>query len=98
MPTAQMFLLLLATGVGLSGATGYLIFGPLTFRHLRDRNATVGANSFSPTFLGWVLRGGFRKLRDANLNGLATPAQVLLWCCLLGVIGSGLLLTPAALS
>lgn len=84
MDLLPMFLLLLATGLGLSGATGYLIFGPLTYRHLQDRRQTVGSNAFAPSFLGFLLSGRFRALGDRNLNGLATPAQVLLICALAG--------------
>jgi len=92
MDILSMFLLLLATGIGLSGATGYLIFGPLAYRHLQDRNATVGANAFAPRYLAYVFLGRFRAAGDRNLNGLATPAQVLLWCSAIGVAGSILLL------
>lgn len=92
MDILSMFLLLLVTGIGLSGATGYLIFGPLAYRHLQDRKATVGAHAFAPAYLAYVFRGRFRALGDRNLNGLATPAQVLLWCSLIGAGGSALLL------
>lgn len=92
MDILSMFLLLLVTGIGLSGATGYLIFGPLAYRHLQDRKATVGAHAFSPAYLGFLLQGRFRALQDRNLNGLATPAQVLLWCAISGAAGAVLLL------
>jgi hypothetical protein len=85
-----MFLLLLATALGLSGATGYLIFGPLAYRHLQDREQTVGGHAFAPRFLGFLLSGRFRTLGDRNLNGLATPAQVLLICAISGAVLSGL--------
>lgn len=88
----SMFLLLLVTGIGMSGATGYLIFGPLAYRHLQDRKATVGANAFAPTYLAYIFLGRFRGLGDRNLNGLATPAQVLLWCAAIGAAGSVVLL------
>ena len=88
MQMITMFLLVLTTGVGLSGITGYLIFGPLVFRHMQDRDSTVGHHAFSPAFLGYVLRGDFRSQGDNNLNGLATPAQLLLWSCILGGISS----------
>lgn len=87
-----MFLLLLATGIGLSGITGYLIFGPLAYRHLQDRKRTVGAHAFAPSFLAYVLGGRFRALSDRNLNGLATPAQVLLICSIAGALGAVLIL------
>lgn len=92
MDILSMFLLLLATGIGLSGATGYLIFGPLAYRHLQDRSAAVGAHAFAPTYLAYVFLGRFRARGDRNLNGLATPAQVLLWCGIIGALGSALLL------
>jgi hypothetical protein len=93
MQMITMFLLLLTTGVGLSGITGYLIFGPLAYRHLQDRGALIGLHAFSPAFLSFVLRGQFRSRGDRNLNGLATPAQVLLWSCILGTVGSAILVT-----
>jgi hypothetical protein len=93
MDILSMFLLLLVTGIGLSGATGYLIFGPLAYRHLQDRNAAVGAHAFAPSYLAYVLLGRFRAARDRNLDGLATPAQVLLWCSVIGAVGSLLLLS-----
>ncbi|ODU46430.1 hypothetical protein [uncultured Aquimonas sp.] len=92
MDILSMFLLLLVTGIGLSGATGYLIFGPLAYRHLQDRKATVGGHAFSPAYLGFLLQGRFRALQDRNLNGLATPAQVLLWCAIFGIVGAVVLL------
>jgi hypothetical protein len=93
MDILSMFLLLLVTGIGLSGATGYLIFGPLAYRHLQDRNAAVGGHAFAPSYLAYVLLGRFRAARDRNLNGLATPAQLLLWCSVIGAAGSLLLLS-----
>jgi hypothetical protein len=92
MDILSMFLLLLVTGIGLSGATGYLIFGPLAYRHLQDRKATVGGHAFSPAYLAFLLQGRFRGLQDRNLNGLATPAQLLLSCAIFGAVGAVLLL------
>jgi hypothetical protein len=86
-----MFILLLATGIGLAGATGYLIFGPLAYRHLQDRRQTVGAHAFSPSYLSYLLRGHYRARNDANLNGLATPARVLLICALVGAAAAAVL-------
>jgi hypothetical protein len=88
MDILSMFLLLLATGLGLSGVAGYLIFGPLAYRHLQDRSQTVGANAFAPSYLAYLLKGEFRRHRDRNLNGLATPAQVLLLSAIIGGLGS----------
>lgn len=92
MGVMAMFMLLLAVGVGLSGATGYLIFGPLAYRHLQDRKATVGAHAFAPSYIAYLLRGGFRAHGDRNLNGLATPAQVLLYCAIFGGVSAVALL------
>mgnify|MGYP003409916811 CR=1 FL=1 len=55
------FCLLLALAVWTAGISGYLIFGPLTFRHLLDRGLTAGlGGSFvAPAFLRWLfLRRG----------------------------------------
>ncbi|MCG6117469.1 MAG: hypothetical protein MEQ07_04645 [Aquimonas sp.] len=92
MGVMAMFMLLLAVGVGLSGATGYLIFGPLAYRHLQDRKAAVGSHAFAPSYLAYLLRGGFRARDDRNLNGLATPAQVLLYFAIVGSVSAVLLL------
>ena len=92
MGVMTMFTILLAVGIGLSGATGYLIFGPLAYRHLQDRKAAVGAHAFAPSYLGYLLRGDFRARGDRNLNGLATPAQVLLYCAIVGVVAAVALL------
>ena len=92
MGVMAMFMLLLAVGIALSGATGYLIFGPLAYRHLQDRKAAVGAHAFAPSYLAYLMRGEFRARADRNLNGLATPAQVLLYCTLLGAGAAVILL------
>lgn len=84
---ALLLLFLCSLAIVIIGLTGYVIFGPLTYRHLLDRNATVGASSFSPTFCWWLLRGGYRANRDANLSGLATPARILLSVILTGLLG-----------
>ena len=81
------FCLLLALAVWTAGISGYLIFGPLTFRHLLDRGQTAGlGGSFvAPAFLRWLfLRRGYRGSPDRNLTGLAAPAWVLGWCMWIG--------------
>ena len=88
-----MFLLLLTVAMAVSGAAGYLIFGPLTYRHLQDRDThrEVGTSSFAPSFVAWLLRGRYRAAGDARLDGLATPARVLAWSFAIGAAGSAML-------
>jgi hypothetical protein len=88
---AGVIALLVSLAFATAGLTGYLIFGPLTFRHLQDRElhrefGTAGA--FSWGFLRWVLLRGFRTSSDASLRGLANPACVLGWAMVLGLAGS----------
>ncbi|MFA5683011.1 MAG: hypothetical protein WCZ65_07460 [Lysobacteraceae bacterium] len=94
MSTHLMFLLLLSTGLAITGFTGYVIFGPLTYRQMRDRGLRIGGHAFAPDFLRWILGGGFRATRDSAITGLATPAQILSWCCLVGLLLSGLAMLP----
>jgi hypothetical protein len=83
-------ILMTALGVFTAGFTGYLIFGPLSFRHLQDREATsaAGAHAFAPMFWGYLLRGDYRVRVDRNLDALATPARIMLWLSLIGGIAS----------
>jgi hypothetical protein len=84
-PGAWAFLLLLGLALWTAGLTGYLIFGPLTYRHLQDRAATVGSSFVSPAFMRWLfLARGYRGTPDRNLSGLATPAFILGWCMWIG--------------
>ena len=86
-PAAWAFVLLLGLALATAGLTGYLIFGPLTYRHLQDRNATVGASFLSPAFVRWLLlQRGYRGTPDRNLSGLATPAFILGWCLMIGAV------------
>lgn len=94
MSLAPMFLLLFATGLGITGISGYLIFGPLTYRQSCDHGIRVGNHAFSPVFLRWILGGGFRSTRDSSITGLATPAQILAYCTLIGAALSAVLLVP----
>src|SRR5690606_8438480 len=96
MPLPLMFLLLLFTGLAVSGVAGYLIFGPLTFKQIGDRGMRIGAHPFSPAFLRWIMSGAFRATGDRAITGLATPAQILCWSTVVGAIGSGLVLLPQA--
>ena len=96
MPMLPMFLLLFFTGLGLSGITGYLIFGPLTYRQVRDRGIRIGSHAFAPAFMRWILSGTFRETRDRAITGLATPAQILGWSTIIGAAASGLILLPYA--
>jgi hypothetical protein len=96
MTTAAMFLLLLSTGLGLAGIAGYLIFGPLSYRQAGDRGIEIGGHAFAPAFMRWILSGAFRSTRDPAITGLATPAQILGWCTIVGALASGVLLLPYA--
>jgi hypothetical protein len=96
MTTAAMFLLLLSTGLGLAGIAGYLIFGPLSYRQAGDRGIEIGGHAFAPAFMHWILSGAFRSTRDPAITGLATPAQILGWCTIVGALASGVLLLPYA--
>lgn len=89
-----MFILLFTTGLAVTGVAGYLIFGPLSFVQARDRGIRPGAHAFAPGFLSWITLGRFRSTRDPAITGLATPAQILVWCAVLGGIGTGLVLIP----
>jgi hypothetical protein len=97
MPLIPMFLLLFFTGLGLAGIAGYLIFGPLSYRQAGDRGIGIGRHAFSPAFMHWILAGRFRLTRDPSITGLATPAQILGWCTVIGAIASAILLVPYAL-
>ena len=97
MSLIPMFLLLFFTGLGLAGIAGYLIFGPLSYRQAGDCGLAVGQHAFSPAFMRWILGGAFRQTADPSITGLATPAQILGWCTIIGGIASIILLIPYAL-
>ncbi len=97
MPMPLMFLLLFTTGLAVTGVAGYLIFGPLSYVQARDRGIRPGSHAFAPSFLRWIITGAFRATRDRAITGLATPAQLLVWCAMLGLVGTGLILLPIAL-
>ncbi|MCB1554054.1 MAG: hypothetical protein KDJ14_09625 [Xanthomonadales bacterium] len=94
MDLLPMFLLLFTTGTAVTGLTGYLIFGPLSYVQARDRGIRLGAHCFTPDFLKWIVAGSFRSTQDRAITGLATPAQLLAWCFIVGTLGSGVLLLP----
>lgn len=85
--------LVLMTGLGIltAGVTGYLIFGPLSYRHLMDREAEsgLGGTSFAPAFWVFLLSGRYRALNDRALDPLATPARIMLWVMAIGIVGTG---------
>ncbi len=84
---ADLVLLLLGIAFATVGVTGYVIFGPLTCRHLKDRGlgGLMGGSSLSPTGLLWILRGGYRGSDDRNLRALALPARIMLFLTLAGL-------------
>jgi len=89
----ELWMVILLTGlaVGTAGLTGYVIFGPLTWRHLLDREQQQGKGSWflSPRFMRYVLLRRWADSTDPNLRGLAAPAMVLGWCMIVGGIISG---------
>lgn len=99
MEMTVMFTLLLGVALATSGATGWVIFGPLSYRHVLDRHPAqrVAGGALSPRYVAWLALGRFRALRDPRLDGLATPAQVLSWCFLGGLALSGIALLPRVL-
>ena len=89
MQAAAMIVLLTSLAFATAGISGYLIFGPLAARHLRERHpaaASVGG-AFSPGFFGFLLRGRYRALGDPSLSGLATPARLLGYSTIAGLVG-----------
>ncbi len=82
-----LVLMLLGIAFVTVGVTGYVIFGPLTCRHLQDRGQAqrMDGSSLSPTGLLWILRGGYRQLDDAGLRALALPARIMLVLTLAGL-------------
>ncbi len=97
MSTSLMFVLLFTTGLGITGIAGYIIFGPLSYVQARDRGLRPGAHAFAPGFLHWIVFGGFRATGDRAITGLATPAQILCWCFIIGAISSAVVLLPLVL-
>ena len=91
-----LFFALLFVAIAIAGATAFVIFWPLTLVHVRDRQpgiaAELGTGAFlKPAALAWLLRGGYRSVRDPSLSGLATPARISLLVIFLGLALAGLL-------
>jgi len=91
-----LFFALLFVAIAIAGATAFVIFWPLTLVHVRDRQpgiaAELGTGAFlKPAALAWLLRGGYRRVRDPSLSGLATPARISLLVIFLGLALAGLL-------
>jgi len=91
-----LFFALIGAAVAIAGALGFLFFWAMAQVHLRDRHATndaaVEAMGFaSPRAIAWLLRGGYRKLADPGLSGLALPAQWSLWAVIVGLVAAGTL-------
>lgn len=85
-----LFFALLFVAIAIAGATAFVIFWPLTLVHVRDRQpgiaARLGTGAFlKPSALVWLLRGGYREVRDPSLSGLATPARIALLVIFLGL-------------
>ena len=91
-----LFFALLFVAIAIAGATAFVIFWPLTLVHVRDRQpgiaAELGTGAFlKPAALAWLLCGGYRRVRDPSLSGLATPARISLLVIFLGLALAGLL-------
>ncbi|MDZ4349902.1 MAG: hypothetical protein U1A22_10250 [Xanthomonadaceae bacterium] len=84
---AELLFLLSALALAISGLAGYAIFGPLSYRHMQDRQRTVGESSFDPAFIRWLLAGRYRFHADTMLARLAAPARWLMATCLTGSAG-----------
>jgi hypothetical protein len=90
------FFALVCVAIAISGALAFAFFWPMALVHLRDRHAgqlaAFGGFAFaSPPALVWLLRGGYRGLRDPALDGLCTPARLALWSIIVSLLGAGLL-------
>ena len=91
-----LFFALLFVAIAIAGASAFVIFWPLALVHIRDRHpqitAQLGAGAFlKPSALAWLLRGGYRSVRDPSLSGLATPARISLLVIFLGLGLAGML-------
>lgn len=84
----SLLFLLSAMALAIAGLSGYAIFGPLSYRHMQDRQRTVGESAFDWTFIWWVLAGRYRFHADPILPKLAMPARWLMVVCLIGTAGT----------
>ncbi len=85
---ADLLTLLFGVALGTIGATGFAIFGPLTVRHLADRGAAqeMDGSCLSAAGLRWILLARHRGRGDRRLSGLATPATIMLWLVVIGLL------------
>jgi hypothetical protein len=91
-----LFFALLFIATAIAGACAFVIFWPLALVHVRDRQpgiaAQLGHGAFlKPSALAWLLRGGYREVKDPSLSGLATPARIALMVIIAGLVAAGLL-------
>lgn len=91
-----LFFALCFVGIAIAGFCAFVIFWPLTLVHIRDRHAALGAQwgegaFLKPVALRWLLSGGYHRITDRSLSGLATPARISLCVILLGLGMAGLL-------
>lgn len=91
-----LFWALVCLSLAIAGATAFVIFWPLSLVHIRDRHpalqSELGPGAFAnPSALAWLLRGEYKRIRDRNLSGLATPARLSLMTILFGLVSAALL-------
>ncbi len=91
-----LFFALIGVAFAISGVLGFLFFWAMAQVHLHDRHretaaATPGLGFASPRAIAWLLSGGYRRLGDARLDGLALPAQICLWATFFGLGVAGFL-------
>lgn len=95
-----LFFALIGVAIAISGALGFLFFWTMAQVHLHDRHlasapAAPGLGFASPRAIAWLLLGGYRRVGDSRLDGLALPAQVCLWATIAGLIAAGVLVLVA---
>lgn len=83
----ELITLLLGIAFATVGLTGYVIFGPLTCRHLKDRgwDEVMDGSSFSIRGLRWIAAGRYRDHDDRMLHQLGVPARIMLWLTVAGL-------------
>jgi hypothetical protein len=91
-----LFFALCFVGIAIAGFCAFVIFWPLTLVHVRDRHAALGAQwgegaFLKPVALRWLLGGGYRRITNSSLSGLATPARISLCVIFVGLGMAGLL-------